>query len=123
MKEIEQLEEKNRSLKEKAMALQRKLAQSSKEDFIDEIKIKINAFFTKKLGRKNMYILKEFNEKVMDIVAPSHNSSQNFAELMKSFSSVHASAEAESDASKRRAANKYEHLMKDSENRSERMSE
>ena len=42
---------------------------------------------------------------------------------MKSFSSVHASAEAESDGSKRRAANKYEHLMKDSENRSERMSE
>ena len=88
LKEIEQLEEKNKGLKEKCMTLQRKATSSIEADFKEDIKLKINEFFGKKLGRKNMYILKEFNEKVLDVLAPSDKSKDKFAKLLRSFSSV-----------------------------------
>ena len=45
-----------------------KLATSSSEAFIDDIKIKISQFFSKKLGKKQAYIIQEFNETILDIV-------------------------------------------------------
>ena len=83
-KEIMSLEQKNASLKEKAYNLQRKLAGVSGEAFLDDIKEKINAFFSVKLGKKSIHVLKEFNEKILEITKPDH-SVENLLNSISSF--------------------------------------
>ena len=58
--DIEVLKGKNAKLKEKAFALQDKLASVKADEYLEKIKIKIFDFFNIKLGKKHRYILDEF---------------------------------------------------------------
>lgn len=101
-------------MKEKARQLQTKLAKSDKNVFMDDIKIKINEFFTKKLGKKQQYILKEFNENILQM-AQEDIEKQQFKKLMDSFSAEGSQKDGSESAVSRRLANQFEHLSKRSD--------
>lgn len=71
---------------------------------------KIIAFFNIKLGKKSDGMLREFNEKIMEI--KNHEFSVN--KLLKSVSSIH---ETESELARLKAAQKFDHLIKSSSSR------
>ena len=114
-KDLKSLEDKNASLREKLWNMQKKLQDAALTTttpnvYIDAIKIKISEFFNKKLGKKQQYILEEFNEKVLLITAESEINAFLQAKL-----NTPAKQREMSEASKARSSNKFEHLIKSSE--------
>ena len=67
LKDIEVLQDKNSLLKQKMLELQEKLRNSDGEMYVNYIREKITAFFNMKLGKQGQVIMKEFNQKVMEI--------------------------------------------------------
>ena len=45
-----------------------KLVNSSSEEFLEDIKVKVSQFFMKKLGKKQQPIIKEFNETILGLI-------------------------------------------------------
>lgn len=79
---------KNRSFKDKILNLQEKARHDiTHADKVEEISAKVNEFFKKKLGKRNAHILKEFNEKVLEITADDNPSIDYSSRLEKSFAS------------------------------------
>jgi len=86
--------------------------------YLDQIKEKIFDFFNLKLGKKQKHIIDEFRENIMQITAVQQTAPADLLASISSFRGSEAGAPAGgSEASRRRAANKFEHLMKSSDSR------
>ena len=87
---------------------------------------KVNEFFRKKLGKRNAHILKEFNEKVLEITAEDNPSIDYGSRLERSFASRsinNSPSKADKEELERQLKNKYELLMSNAASRASNMSD